>query len=66
MKTTICKNRDKLHGITLVITEEERKKLSSSLFDIMFTRYSNHKNDPILRTLYNEVTESRPLCKDEK
>jgi hypothetical protein len=57
MKTTICKNGDKLHVINLVITEKERQELSSSLFDLMFTRYSNHKNDPILRTLYNEVAE---------
>ena len=57
MKTTVCENGDKLYVINLVITEKERQELSSSLFDLMFTRYSNHKDDPIFRKLYNEVTQ---------
>jgi len=43
MKTTVCNNGDKLYVINLVMTEKERQELSSSLFDLMFTRYSNHK-----------------------
>jgi hypothetical protein len=55
MKTVVCENGDMLHVINLVITEKERQELSSSLFDLMFTRYYNHKDDPIFRKLYNEV-----------
>lgn len=60
MKTVVCENGDKLHVINIVITEKERQELASSLHDLMFTQYSNYgvdKNDPILRTLYNEVTQ---------
>jgi hypothetical protein len=57
MKTVVCENGDRLYVVNLVITEKERQELAMSLFDIVFTRDSNYKNNPIFRKLYNEVTQ---------
>jgi hypothetical protein len=66
MKTVVCENGDMLHVINLVITEKERQELAMSLFDIVFTRDSNYKNNSIFRKLYNEVTQIKSRVDYEK